>query len=302
MNRENIRLLTAIKEYICRKSYHRLEPRATIEELKDYLNYLSRQYNIIDLNGQNLGESIKLAVNDAQCNVNAEGKDKPLLALNNNTVDATYNLIHLSWLNTRLDDAIDKFLNKRKLALKKEKMNEAENYFREPNQMFCENTAALLVQNLFETIIRKDYILKGMWPIQCTDIYQYLLDIDLAKIMGLPSLQNRLVNFYQTVKENLWQLTKQANNLIFSNDDSWILARNNMDRITSSKYINNQDNNIYYTGDFLYNPSLLMITIFQQTNNYEIQNNLWCPYKEESGTIFNEELRKLSRTLNQKIK
>lgn len=300
MNKVQLRMFTAIKEYICRKSSYKLEPSASLEEIKDYLQFLEmrRQYNIFDWDKDNFEKSIKDCLSSQYNYVADNETNKPLLVLNNNTIEATYNLIHLIWINQQLDMSIDRYLSSRDFKRGKEVNNKFINYY---NQIFCENTAALLVQNLFETIIKKDYISKGMWPVQCADIYEYLLNIDLSKIIGLPSLQDRLLDFYQSAKEKMNILVGCSDHIILSNDKSWILARNNMDFVTSSTYINN-DNDKYYLGDFFHDPLISIINIDKNMENYEIRNNLWCPYKQESGNIMDDELTKLSRTLNQKIK
>ena len=55
--------------------------------------------------------------------------------------------------------------------------------------------ASLFVNSIWNEYIKRK-IINHEWPSQCTDINEYLLNMDLAKIIHLPSIKESLISFY----------------------------------------------------------------------------------------------------------
>lgn len=66
-----------------------------------------------------------------------------------------------------------------------------------------------------------------MWPRQCNDINKYLFEIDLAKIIGVPSIKNELIELYNVLSERIASFYHQDKNLKVSSSKDSYLARAN---------------------------------------------------------------------------
>ena len=65
------------------------------------------------------------------------------------------------------------------------------------------------------------------WPKQCSDINKYLFEMDLAEIIGVPSIKDRLVELYDVFSKRIAILYHQDNNLKVSSYLNEYLARSN---------------------------------------------------------------------------
>lgn len=57
----------------------------------------------------------------------------------------------------------------------------------------------------------------GWWPKQCVDIDKYLLDTDLAKYIGIPSIREDILTFYDCVSKRIAVLFQNDPQLLISN-------------------------------------------------------------------------------------
>lgn len=73
-------------------------------------------------------------------------------------------------------------------------------------------------------IIWKDYIedkvKKGQWPEQCKDIDKYLLQMDLAEIIGLKSIKKELLELYEVISKRIAILFQEDSKLKISSYDN----------------------------------------------------------------------------------
>ena len=73
-------------------------------------------------------------------------------------------------------------------------------------------------------IIWKDYIKSkvevGQWPYQCTDIDRYLLEVDLAEIIGLKSIKKELLELYEVLSKRISILFNEDEKLKISSYDN----------------------------------------------------------------------------------
>lgn len=66
----------------------------------------------------------------------------------------------------------------------------------------------------------KDKIKTGNWPKQCTDIDRYLLEVDLAEIIGLKSIKKELLKLYEVLSKRISILFNEDEKLKISSYDN----------------------------------------------------------------------------------
>ena len=92
------------------------------------------------------------------------------------------------------------------------------------------SATTLIIQNIWDSYITK-LIEKHRWPIQCTDINKYLLDIDLAEIINVDSIKKPLLDFYDTISKRIAILYSQDKSLQIDTNTNNYLARSNYELI-----------------------------------------------------------------------
>lgn len=101
----------------------------------------------------------------------------------------------------------------------------------EPNSndlIVGKHVAAVIIANIWESHIN-ELIKNNEWPKQCTDINKYLFNMDLAKIIGLKSIKNKLIEVYNTFSKRIAILYHQDKNLKISTNSNIYLSRANYD-------------------------------------------------------------------------
>ncbi len=96
---------------------------------------------------------------------------------------------------------------------------------------FGTNAAAALLMRIWNNK-KGCYQKKGMWPIQCNDIKKYLLDIDLAEIIGLPSVRGDLLDFYFNISKRIMSVSQNDDEFRMTDFGYGVLAKSNFDLIT----------------------------------------------------------------------
>ena len=86
-------------------------------------------------------------------------------------------------------------------------------------------SAEIIAQIWFSYISKQVKYYK--WPKQCSDINKYLFEMDLAEIIGVPSIKDRLVELYDVFSKRIAILYHQDNNLKVSSYLNEYLARSN---------------------------------------------------------------------------
>lgn len=83
--------------------------------------------------------------------------------------------------------------------------------------------------------IWKDYIYnlakKQQWPIQCQDINTYLLESDLAPMIGLPSIKEETLDFYTIASARIATLYHSNNDVRMTSSNGTLLAYSNYIRM-----------------------------------------------------------------------
>lgn len=85
-----------------------------------------------------------------------------------------------------------------------------------------EYISARFICSLWREYVYK-YIDLKRWPIQCRNINEYLLDIDLASIINLPSIRDDVISFYRDVSKKISFMIEEDNCLeIMSSDNVYL--------------------------------------------------------------------------------
>ena len=83
------------------------------------------------------------------------------------------------------------------------------------NLLIGKYIAAEFVGNIWDSYIR-DHIENNEWPKQCKDINTFLIKTDLAEIIGVESIRDRLLNFYNVISRRVAVLYQRDKNLQIS--------------------------------------------------------------------------------------
>lgn len=88
--------------------------------------------------------------------------------------------------------------------------------------------AAEIVTQIWDSQINAQ-IKYNKWPEQCRDINKFLFDNDLAKIIGVPSMKEELIEIYRVLSIRIALLYREDRNLKVSSSHRSYLARANYD-------------------------------------------------------------------------
>lgn len=157
--------------------------------------------------------------------------------------------------------------------------------------------AANIIESIWDSYI-EEKTKKQNWPRQCDDIYKYLFEIDLAEIIGIESIKNKLIQLYNEVAKKIAILYHQDKNLQISTYSNRYLARANYDLISEGY------EEIMAIAFGYYKKSLNIDLSQLAINEYiEDYNNSYLNNGNVKITIFtaeNDKSRKLVRNLDQK--
>lgn len=82
----------------------------------------------------------------------------------------------------------------------------------EKDLMLGKYLSAEIIAQIWHSYISKQ-LEHQMWPKQCNDINKYLFKIDLAEIIGIPSIKNKLLELYNVFSKRIAILYHQDRNL-----------------------------------------------------------------------------------------
>lgn len=94
------------------------------------------------------------------------------------------------------------------------------------NLLIGKYIAAEFVGNIWDSYIR-DHVENNEWPKQCKDINTFLIKTDLAEIIGVESIRDRLLNFYNVISRRVAVLYQRDKNLQISSFSNGYLAYSN---------------------------------------------------------------------------
>lgn len=164
----------------------------------------------------------------------------------------------------------------------------------EQNLFIGKYIASEIIVNIWKNYV-KEKIENRTWPKQCIDINKYLLEIDLAEIIGLKSIKNYLLKFYNDISKRIAVLYQQDKNLLISNYSNSYLANSNY------KVLINGYEELFELA-FGKNKGSLEIDLTKLTfkESHELENF----YDIETITVLigNEEEKKLVKNIEMNLK
>lgn len=207
--------------YLKQKITQGYEPYVSLSEFNDFLKF-TIQYDVFDEDFLNKTKIIGTS--------NCDVETKTLTDF----IIPTYSFSDENYLyNTKLSNnyiiLIEEIINEYLSKLSKRKIKEN---FTEQEINYASDISSVLT--LF---IWKQYVLNNIeqqkWPIQCNDIYDYLLKQDLAKIINVPSIKDELLAFYDDSVLRVATLLKENSGFEAVKTRKSYLASANCDFITN---------------------------------------------------------------------
>lgn len=227
-----------IHRYILEKVKRGYEISCTPEEIKDFLNFISYFVNF-----SKSSKDYDYILNNYLNGFGSLAKDwsireekfiyKPMVKqTESGLIVPTYNLFYNphEYEKTYTDELNEYYTKYMEENCSKREIP-ATATLDESTKKFGENVAALLLMKIWNN--KKDrYQKEGKWPVQCNDIKKYLLDIDLAEIIGLPSVREALIDFYFTISKRIMLVSQNDDEFRMTDFGSCVLAKSNFDLIT----------------------------------------------------------------------
>lgn len=155
--------------------------------------------------------------------------------------------------------------------------------------------ATEIIENIWKSYVETE-VSKHRWPKQCSDITDYLFKMDLATIIGLKSIREDLITFYEVISKRLAILYQQDENLKISSHSNDYLANSNY-RVLVSGYEE------MFNSTFGTYKNSLEIDLEKQTFTERHESEDFYLYDDESEiktniiTIGNDKAKKLVLTI-----
>ena len=124
--------------------------------------------------------------------------------------------------------------------------------------------AAKIVAQIWGRYVEK-YCNLGMWSAQCDDINKFLFEIDLAKVIGVPSIAAELLELYTTFSKRIAILYHHDKNLMVSSYGNVFLAKSNY-----SLLIDGYEKIIANTLGYFREPLKFDLSLSSFANEYQI--------------------------------
>lgn len=225
-----------ITKYIVEKTRNGYETSTTEDEMIDFLRYITKHINIKD-STKNYEEVLeeyknrdgnKTKVFGFKKGLEVEFKSVPIVEKKGSgLLVPTYDLMaHMYKKMYEPEQYIKMYLKK---TAKKREIDSSLK-LTEDSIEFGEKAAAALLLNYWKRQIRF-YIDYHIWPEQCTDIKEFLLDTDLASIIKLKPRREELVNFYIEIANRISYISQNDPLFQMSNFKNDVLAKSNFDLI-----------------------------------------------------------------------
>lgn len=219
-----------ITEYIVEKVRNGYELSCTSEELMEVLEMAT---SFVDVNTKNFCDAVERYIegNASKRKVwsvrQGDFVYNPIVKrTESGLIIPTYDLSRPS--QSVMDYALSQYLTEfMKRNCEKRKVDETISIDYQTTQ-FSQSAAAALVCDIWSKKIGR-LIENGRWPIQCTDIKEFLIDQDLASIIKESPMREDLLNFYFDVANRIALLSVKDYNFRMTNYDNEVLAKANFD-------------------------------------------------------------------------
>lgn len=232
-----------IVEYMILKIKLGYVPSYSIDEFMNFILYFEKYRSIDDViyDGDKLFDRFfERKMNDWNFNdislYFAEKKYVPHMIRNNDEIVATnklsvydYSLLNMYFMSVNeqvfIRDIIVRYLKR----FSKREIDTSVN-INNKNVEIEEFIAVKFINSLWREYVYK-YIELKKWPIQCIDINEYLFDIDLAKIIKIPSIRDDVLSFYKDVSKMISVMIENDSSLEIKSSDNTYLPYANYEYI-----------------------------------------------------------------------
>lgn len=232
-----------IVEYMMYKVKNDYEPQFLTSEFMDFLNYFERRMEVQDT----LYENEKLFqrfferkkesdwdYGGAHMDMVYSEKDNDyIIKANYQLSDYDRSVINTYWMEIPKREKIRNIIGDYLTCQEKRKIDESIEVD-DKSLLVGKYLTAEIVVSLWNSYISKE-IKYNRWPEQCTDINKYLLEKDLAKIIGVESIKKELLDFYKVMSKRIAILYEQDKNLKICNSSGFYLKESNA-RLLFSDY------------------------------------------------------------------
>lgn len=215
-----------IIEYLIYKITNGFGTNFTLNELKQFLKFLEKQ-NCNFMLTADFEKQISKFVNENSSN-NEHFCFSYCKEINDYVISADYDLnpsdlsnLSIYYWNKEQIDYLhnlmhDYLIRNEALAIMKKNDNRI-------RLKKSEKIASIFVNIVWNSYIEQ-LIKKSLWPKQCKDISKYLLEFDLAKVIGVDSIKTKLLKMYKDLTERIYLLYNNDENLKISTDCNQYLA------------------------------------------------------------------------------
>lgn len=148
-----------------------------------------------------------------------------VLYATNKLSDYDYGSLNIKYMSRKEQEYIKKIISDFLERMSKRKIDVNIAICNEEKEL-GEVIAALFVSSIWDEYV-KERIREHQWPYQCREIEEYLLNIDLAKIIKLPSIRSELLSFYKDVSKRIAVLLHNDSRLEINNIDNPYLPYSN---------------------------------------------------------------------------
>lgn len=234
MEKQKINYGDIINKYIMTKVKMGYEPFCTNEEIEQFLNF-ARNFVTIEPDNVSANEILEHYLNGPRSKNKVWSIKKAdfefiptVIKTDSGLIVPTYELNYSSNFDVYkdLNNCIETFLKKNG----KVRTIEQEAIADEDTINFSSNTAATILLDVWNDKIRR-LINNDKWPYQCQDIKKYLIEMDLAPIIGLDAMQEKLLTFYYTIQNRIMNIAKNDPSFTMTNLERKLLAKANFDAV-----------------------------------------------------------------------
>ena len=238
MNLEcNLTVDDLIIEYMAEKLKQGYEPSVSLVEINDFINFFNNQKiadeltydkNNLFINFLKRKEEVwSIDTNDGEkiYSPHLVMDENGLIVPNNDFSDCDLRVINLHLTNYFERKYVNEIITKYLLNLPKRNINTQIKLSKEIVEI-SQYVTALIVNVIWNDYVN-NYIKLGKWPNQCKDINEFLLEMDLAEIIKMPSIREKLLNFYAVVSKRIACLIQKDLKIELSSESNKLLAYSN---------------------------------------------------------------------------
>lgn len=224
-----------LKEYIVEKVRRGYETRYTVKELVDYLDYISYYVKTtLEQSSLRYNEEVQRYL-DKECEKLVPVIESRLTGVYRPTYQLHYEPknkdlgkvpVVIDFSDYEFDAGLTFYLGRNGVKRTISTFSDVDGL----TYKFAERTAASMIEHIWGSKIQKE-IENRRWPSQCTNISRFIIETDLANIIGLPSMREELFDFFFTVRERLGNLAYGESDFRISNEEKELLAKSNFDLV-----------------------------------------------------------------------